>query len=179
MCWLGAWEQENPGIRHAGWLQHDLACSGAAAGRPLDTLPHLVTEGPFDLIFIDADKAGYPDYFLWAMKLSRRGSVIIADNVVREGAVIEAGSDDADVHGIRRFYELLAADPRVSATAIQTVGRQRLRWLCHGARDCVSSIGRPRRLQHRRRLLAQQLCDLHRVEGCPLQELVAGNEHGN
>jgi predicted O-methyltransferase YrrM len=78
--------------------------------------------GPFDLIFIDADKSGYPDYFPWALKLSRPGSVIIADNVVRNGAVIDADSSDPNVQAMRRFNELLAAEPRVSATVIQTVG---------------------------------------------------------
>ena len=93
-------------------------------GSALDTLPQLVAEGrgPFDLIFIDADKPGYPDYFAWALKLSRRGTVIIADNVVRNGAVIDASSTDPLVHGVRRFNELVAAEPRVSATEIQTVG---------------------------------------------------------
>jgi predicted O-methyltransferase YrrM len=93
-------------------------------GRALQTLPQLAAEGrgPFDLIFIDADKASYPDYFKWALKLSRRGSLIIADNIVRKGAVADAASSDPNVQGVRRFNELLAAEPRVSATAIQTVG---------------------------------------------------------
>ncbi|WP_460200460.1 O-methyltransferase [Scytonema sp. NUACC21] len=93
-------------------------------GRALDTLPHLAAEGlaPFDLIFIDADKPNNPDYFVWALKLSRRGSLIIADNVVRNGAVVDAASSDPSVQGVRRFNELLAAEPRVSATVIQTVG---------------------------------------------------------
>jgi predicted O-methyltransferase YrrM len=93
-------------------------------GSALESLPQLVAEGrgPFDLIFIDADKPGYPDYFKWALKLSRRGSVIIADNVVRNGAVIDAGSVDPLVQGVRRFNEQVAAEPRVSATEIQTVG---------------------------------------------------------
>jgi predicted O-methyltransferase YrrM len=93
-------------------------------GPALDTLPVIASEGlgPFDLIFIDADKPGYPDYFAWALKLSHRGSLIIADNVVRNGAVIDPASEDPRVHGVRRFNELLAAEPRVSATAIQTVG---------------------------------------------------------
>lgn len=93
-------------------------------GRALETLPQLAAEGrgPFDLIFIDADKINTADYFSWALKLSRRGSVIIVDNVVRKGAVIDAASDDASVQGVRRFTERLAAEPRVSATAIQTVG---------------------------------------------------------
>ena len=73
-------------------------------------------------LFIDADKATYPDYFKWALKLSRRGSLIIADNIVRKGAVVNAASDDPNVQGVRRFNELLAAESRVSATAIQTVG---------------------------------------------------------
>jgi predicted O-methyltransferase YrrM len=93
-------------------------------GRALDTLPQLVAEnrGPFDLIFIDADKPGYPDYLAWALKLSRRGSLIIADNVVRGGAVVDSASTDPGVQGVRRFIEMLAAEPRVNATAIQTVG---------------------------------------------------------
>jgi predicted O-methyltransferase YrrM len=93
-------------------------------GRALETLPQLLTEsrGPFDFIFIDADKAGYPEYFKWALKLSRRGTVIIADNVVRRGAVLDRASRDANVVGVRRFLELLSAEPRVNATAVQTVG---------------------------------------------------------
>lgn len=91
-------------------------------GRAQDTLPALASEGPFDLIFIDADKPGTPGYFQWAVKLSRRGSLIIVDNVVREGAVLDARSDDAGVQAMRRFFELAATDPRVSGTAIQTVG---------------------------------------------------------
>jgi predicted O-methyltransferase YrrM len=108
----------------------NIARAGLAAvvevrlGRALDILPQLVAEGrgPFDLIFIDADKSRNPDYFPWALKLSRRGTLIIADNVVRKGAVTNATSNDPNVQGVRRFNELLAADPRVSATAIQTVG---------------------------------------------------------
>ena len=93
-------------------------------GRALDTMPQLAAEGrgPFDLIFIDADKASYPAYFTWALKLSRRGSLIIADNVIRNGAVVDAASGDPNIQGVRRFNELIAAEPRVSATAIQTVG---------------------------------------------------------
>jgi predicted O-methyltransferase YrrM len=93
-------------------------------GRAAETLPQLVAEGrgPFDFIFIDADKPGYPEYFQWALQLSRRGTVIIADNVVRRGAVIDPASRDANVVGMRRFLELVSADRRVSATAVQTVG---------------------------------------------------------
>ena len=90
-------------------------------GRAQDLLPGLAAEGPFDLIFIDADKPGTPGYFQWAVKLSRRGSLIVVDNVVREGAVLDPDGD-ANVQGMRRFFELAAADPRVSGTALQTVG---------------------------------------------------------
>jgi predicted O-methyltransferase YrrM len=116
--------------KHAEVARANIARAGLAQvvelrlGPALETLPRLAAEGagPFDLIFIDADKPGYPDYFRWALKLSRRGSVIIADNVVRDGAVIDPASDDPRVQGMRRFNELLAAEPRVSATEIQTVG---------------------------------------------------------
>ena len=93
-------------------------------GRALDTLAELEAEGekPFDFVFIDADKVSTPEYFSWALKLTRRGSLIVVDNVVRKGAVVEESSDDPSVRGVRKFYEMLAAEPRVSATAVQTVG---------------------------------------------------------
>jgi len=93
-------------------------------GRALDTLPQIEAEGaaPFDLIFIDADKPSNPDYFQWAMRLSRRGSLIIVDNVVRNGGVIDATSGDANIQGVRRLNELIASETRVTTTAIQTVG---------------------------------------------------------
>lgn len=93
-------------------------------GPALDTLRQLVAEdsGAFDLIFVDADKRCNPEYFRMALELTRPGSLIVADNVVREGAVLDAASVDPSVQGVRRFHELLAAEPRVSATAIQTVG---------------------------------------------------------
>jgi predicted O-methyltransferase YrrM len=93
-------------------------------GRALDTLPQLAAEGlgPFDFIFLDADKRTYPEYLEWCIKLSRRGTMIVADNVVRRGAVVDAASRDVDVQGVRRFLELLSTDLRLSATAIQTVG---------------------------------------------------------
>ncbi len=98
-------------------------------GAALETLPKLVSEsaGPFDLIFIDADKKNNPGYFEWALKLSRPGTLIIVDNVVRDGAILDPAAGDPTlgnegIRGIRRFYELLAAESRVSATAIQTVG---------------------------------------------------------
>jgi predicted O-methyltransferase YrrM len=93
-------------------------------GLALNTLPQIAAEGraPFDLVFIDADKPNIPDYFKWALKLSRRGSLILVDNVVRKGAVADDSSSDPSVRGVRRFFELVAAEPRVSATALQTVG---------------------------------------------------------
>jgi predicted O-methyltransferase YrrM len=89
-------------------------------GRALDTLPKLA--GPFDFIFIDADKSSGADYFRWALKLSRRGSVIVVDNVVRDGEVVDAKSTDAGVVGTRHLMDAIAAEPRVSATVLQTVG---------------------------------------------------------
>jgi predicted O-methyltransferase YrrM len=93
-------------------------------GKAFDTLPQVDADGrgPFDLIFIDADKANIPEYFRWALKLSRAGSLIIVDNVVRDGEVINASSSDPNIQGVRRFNEMLAIEPRVSATEIQTVG---------------------------------------------------------
>jgi predicted O-methyltransferase YrrM len=93
-------------------------------GQALDSLAALADEGaaPFDLVFIDADKPNNPNYLTWALKLSRPGTVIIGDNVVREGEVLDASSRDNSVQGIRRFFDMLAEEPRLSATAIQTVG---------------------------------------------------------
>ncbi len=93
-------------------------------GLALDSLSQLVREGsgPFDLIFIDADKANNDRYLHWALKLSDTGTLIIADNVVRDGAVVDETSADPSVRGVRRFMEALAAESRVSATALQTVG---------------------------------------------------------
>jgi predicted O-methyltransferase YrrM len=89
-------------------------------GRALEVLPQL--EGPFDLIFIDADKRSNPDYLDEALRLSRPGTLIVADNVVRDGAVADADASDPSVMGAQRFLELVAAHPRLDATAIQTVG---------------------------------------------------------
>jgi predicted O-methyltransferase YrrM len=87
-------------------------------------LPTLHAEGiaPFDLIFIDADKPSNPAYLAWSLRLSRPGTVIIADNVVRNGAVADSSSADPNVQGVRCFLEMAAAEPRLQATAIQTVG---------------------------------------------------------
>ena len=116
--------------RHAEVARRNFARAGVAdkiellLGRALESLPRLVEEhrGPFDLIFIDADKPSTAEYFQWAMKLSRPGTVIVVDNVVRKGAITDAKSTDINVQGIRRFAEALATDRRVSATAMQTVG---------------------------------------------------------
>jgi predicted O-methyltransferase YrrM len=89
-------------------------------GPALEILPRL--EGPFDFIFIDADKINYAEYLKWSIKLARPGSIIVADNAVRKGEVVDASSPDPAVQGVRAFYAALAADPRASATAVQTVG---------------------------------------------------------
>jgi len=116
--------------KHVDVARANIARAGLAnvvevrAGRALELLPQIPAEArdPFDLIFIDADKRNYPEYFAWALKLSHRGTLIIADNVVRNGEVIDESSSDPGVPGVRRMNELIAAEPRVSATAIQTVG---------------------------------------------------------
>ena len=93
-------------------------------GPALDALPGVEADGlgPFDLAFIDADKPNNPGYLKWALRLSRPGAVIICDNVVRDGAVVDATSSDPDVLGVRALFDMLVAEPRVSATALQTVG---------------------------------------------------------
>jgi predicted O-methyltransferase YrrM len=116
--------------RHAEVALANLAAAGLSTlvdlrvGPALETLPRLAGEarGPFDLTFIDADKPSTSEYFEWALRLSRPGSLIVVDNVVRDGAVADATSRDPNVLGMRRFMTRLAAEPRVSATAIQTVG---------------------------------------------------------
>jgi predicted O-methyltransferase YrrM len=115
---------------HAAVAQANIARAGLAdrveirLGPALESLAQLVAQrrGPFDLIFIDADKPNNPHYLAWTLKLARRGTLIIADNVVRDGAVADPASSDASVLGIRAFNDQLAADSRLSATAIQTVG---------------------------------------------------------
>ena len=93
-------------------------------GPASESLAGLVAEqaAPFDFIFIDADKAGYPDYIRWSLKLSRPGTLIIADNVVRDGKVVDPGNPDPNIKGVRRFTELIAGEPRLSTTVLQTVG---------------------------------------------------------
>ena len=97
---------------------------GVRVGRALDVLPELVAEGqgPFDMIFIDADKAPYAEYLEWALRLARPGTLILADNVVRGGDVLENNATDADTVGIRRFNEALAAHAGVSSIVLQSVG---------------------------------------------------------
>jgi predicted O-methyltransferase YrrM len=106
-------------VKNAGLAERVEIRVGAAA----KSLKKLVTDGakPFDLIFIDADKASYPDYLDWSLKLSRPGTLIVADNVVRDGAVIDPKSPDPNIQGVRRFTEKLAAEPRLGATVLQTV----------------------------------------------------------
>lgn len=116
--------------KHAEVARANFAVAGLSdrveirLGSALASMQQLAAEGsgPFDLIFIDADKPNYPGYLEWSLKLSRPGTLIIADNVVRKGAVIDADSTDPAVVGMRKFLEQLAADSRLSATAIQTVG---------------------------------------------------------
>jgi predicted O-methyltransferase YrrM len=97
-------------------------------GKALDSLPAIAAETdaaalpPFDFVFIDADKANITEYFEWSLRLARRGAIIVVDNVVRKGAVIDEKSEDANVRGVRRFLERLANEPRATATTIQTVG---------------------------------------------------------
>jgi predicted O-methyltransferase YrrM len=112
--------------KHAEVARANLARAGLAemtevrVGPGLELLPSL--SGPFDFFFIDADKDGYPDYFRGCLELSRPGSVMVFDNVVRDGEVIDTRSRDSAVRAVRRLYESIAAEPRVSATSIQTVG---------------------------------------------------------
>jgi predicted O-methyltransferase YrrM len=115
---------------HADVARNNILHAGLAdrvevrVGRAVDSLPGIEAEGdgPFDMMFIDADKPSNPDYFAWAMKLTRPGSLIIVDNVVRSGAVANAASTDPNVLGVRRMNQMIAAEPRVLATAVQTVG---------------------------------------------------------
>lgn len=115
---------------HAEVARANLARAGLAdrvalrLGPALDSLPALAEEPPFDLIFIDADKESNAAYLGWALRLARKGSVIVCDNVVRDGRVVDAASTDAAIAGTRRFFEALAAEPRLSATALQTVGHK-------------------------------------------------------
>jgi predicted O-methyltransferase YrrM len=116
--------------RHAEVAKSNVARAGLAdrvevlVGDAHELLPELEkrNDGPFDITFIDADKASIPFYFESALRMSRPGSLILVDNVVRDGAVIDAESEDASVKGVRKLNEMIAADPRVTATVLQTVG---------------------------------------------------------
>ena len=116
--------------RHAAVAQSNINRAGLAerveirVGAALGSLAQLATENPepFDMIFIDADKDNYPNYLPWALKFSRPGTLILADNVVRDGAILDPSHHDPRVQGTRQFLELLAAEPRLAATALQTVG---------------------------------------------------------
>ncbi|MET0182135.1 MAG: O-methyltransferase [Caulobacterales bacterium] len=114
--------------KHADVARKNLDRAGVGAlvdihvGAAIGTLPKLASEAPFDLFFIDADKASNPDYVAFALKYARPGSVIIVDNVVRGGRVLDAHSDNADIKGVRRMFAELEKEGRVEATVIQTVG---------------------------------------------------------
>lgn len=116
--------------KHAEVAQANLERAGLTdiveirVGVAMESLPQIAAEGhgPFDFVFIDADKVNNPGYFEWSLKLTRPGSLIVVDNVIRKGAVVNPDSEDTYVQGVRRFNEMVAAEPRVSATTIQTVG---------------------------------------------------------
>lgn len=116
--------------KHADVARKNIAHAGldsvaeVRVGRGIDLLPRIAAagEGPFDLVFIDADKPSNWDYFDWGVKLSRRGAIVIVDNVVRGGGVADARTSDSSVKGVHRLAEAVAKDRRVSATALQTVG---------------------------------------------------------
>jgi predicted O-methyltransferase YrrM len=114
--------------KHAAVARANLERAGLAhlvdlrVGRAIDRLPALEADERFDFVFIDADKPSTTDYFEWALKLTRKGGVIVVDNVVRDGRVIDASGKDGDVEGMRRFLARLAREPRAEGTAIQTVG---------------------------------------------------------
>lgn len=117
---------------HARVAQENMQRAGLAeqvdirVGKAIDVLPEIAAQGigPFDLIFIDADKPPYAEYYEWALKLSRPGTLIIADNVIREGKVLDPNSSDEKVQGVQRLNRMLATDNRVTATIIQTVGEK-------------------------------------------------------
>jgi predicted O-methyltransferase YrrM len=116
--------------RHADIARANIGQSGLSrlvqvrVGAALDTLPKLAAEGmgPFDFVFIDADKVNTSAYFTWAMTLARPGALIVIDNVVRDGAIADGSSTDASVQAMRRFFDLVRFDARVDVTAVQTVG---------------------------------------------------------
>lgn len=118
--------ESDPG--HARVAQSNLQAAGLndavdlRIGPALETLPKLADEPAFDLIFIDADKPNNPAYLEWALKLSRPGTVIIGDNVVRGGKIKDSNEQDPSIQGMRQFYDRMSGEPRLTATAVQTVG---------------------------------------------------------
>ena len=116
--------------KHAAVATSNIARAGLSdvvdvrVGEAINLLPELERDGraPFDFVFIDADKQSIPEYFQWALRLSRPGTLIVVDNVVRAGAVVDAESTDPNIQGVRRFNEMLSRETRVSATTLQTVG---------------------------------------------------------
>lgn len=114
--------------RHAEVALANIAAAGLSGqvelrlGKAMDTLPALAGGAPFDFVFIDADKPNNPGYLDWALRLTRPGSVIVCDNVVRDGRVADADSAADDVRGTRAMLDRIAAEPRLVATAVQTVG---------------------------------------------------------
>jgi predicted O-methyltransferase YrrM len=113
---------------HADVARKNVASAGVSAkvdirvGRAIDLLPGLESGDPFDFVFVDADKPSTPDYFRWAMKLTRKGGIIVVDNVVRAGEIVDASSRDENIAGMRQFLDVLARERGADATVIQTVG---------------------------------------------------------
>ena len=115
---------------HAAVARANVAGAGLAdkvevrVGAALDSLPKIEAEGlgPFDFVFIDADKENNVNYLAWALRLSRPGTTIVVDNVVRDGRILDAASEDGDVVGVRKMFDMMKGEPRLSATAVQTVG---------------------------------------------------------
>jgi predicted O-methyltransferase YrrM len=116
--------------KHAEVAKRNLERAGMGSkvevrvGRAIESLPIVAEEGhgPFDFVFIDADKPSNPDYFAWALKLTRPGSLIVVDNVVRNGRITDEASEDAGVQGVQKLLDVLNAEERVISTALQTVG---------------------------------------------------------
>jgi predicted O-methyltransferase YrrM len=116
--------------KHAEVARKNVARSGLATrvdirvGAALETLPKIEAEGlgPFDFVFVDADKSNNANYLDWALKLSRKGTAIVVDNVIRDGRILDGRSSDPDVVGVRQMFDLIAREPRLQATAVQTVG---------------------------------------------------------
>lgn len=118
-------DQHHADVAHKNIVQAGLAdVVDIRIGPALDLLPKIETEGlaPFDMIFIDADKPPYTEYFQWALKLSRPGTLIIADNVIREGKVLDPQNTDPMVNGVQRFNQMLSTNTAVTATIVQMVG---------------------------------------------------------